>query len=291
MKSVLLNKKSLSNQESFVINSKIYPQVYSLWHHHAEYEVLYIVKHSGTAYVGDKILSYEEGYLMLFCANLPHMLVPKVSQKHAIEESAEEAYVIHFSIEMISKIVDYIPEFRPLKKLFNDWQRGMVFKNTKKNEAILKIMQKIAQDTSFNRMTHFFELLNIIESDEDFEFIANPGYMSSINLPKGRLDKVYENSINNFNDSSICLANVAASINMNKAAFCRYFKKITNKTYFEFLNEIRIGHACKMLIEDKNKNISDIAYSSGFNNMSNFNRQFKLIKGKSPSTYIKLRKF
>jgi AraC-like DNA-binding protein len=78
---------------------------------------------------------------------------------------------------------------------------------------------------------------------------------------------------------------------MNKAAFCRYFKKITNKTYFEFLNEIRIGYACKMLIEDKNQNITDIAYSSGFNNMSNFNRQFKLIKGKSPSTYLKLRKF
>jgi len=78
---------------------------------------------------------------------------------------------------------------------------------------------------------------------------------------------------------------------MNKATFCRYFKKITHKTYFQFLNEIRIGHACKLLIEEENKNITDVAFLSGFNNMSNFNRQFKLIKGKSPSSYLKLRKF
>jgi AraC-like DNA-binding protein len=291
MKSILLNKKNPSHQESFVIHSKIYPHVYSLWHHHTEYEVLYIVKHSGTAYVGDKILPYEEGTLMLFCENLPHMLVPKLDPTDTVEEGVEDAYVLHFSMDTIAKIVDCIPEFKPLNKLFNDWQRGMIFKNVKKNEEILKIMQKITLDDSFNRITHFFELLNIIENDKDFEFIANPGFVNSINLPKGRLEKVYEYSINNFNDSSICLEDVAESINMNKAAFCRYFKKITNKTYFEFLNEIRIGCACKMLIEDKNKNITDIAYSSGFNNMSNFNRQFKLIKGKSPSTYIKLRRF
>jgi AraC-like DNA-binding protein len=78
---------------------------------------------------------------------------------------------------------------------------------------------------------------------------------------------------------------------MNKAAFCRYFKKITHKTNFQFLNEIRIGNACKLLIEEENKNITDVAFSSGFNNMPNFNRQFKLIKGKSPSSYLKLRKF
>ncbi len=78
---------------------------------------------------------------------------------------------------------------------------------------------------------------------------------------------------------------------MNKAAFCRYFKKITNKTYFEFLNEIRIGYACKILIEEENKNITDVAFLSGFNNMSNFNRQFKIIMGQSPSAYLKSRKF
>jgi AraC-like DNA-binding protein len=78
---------------------------------------------------------------------------------------------------------------------------------------------------------------------------------------------------------------------MNKAAFCRYFKTVTNKTYIQFLNEIRIGYACKILIEEENKNITDVAFLSGFNNMSNFNRQFKLVQGMSPSAYIKLRKF
>jgi AraC-like DNA-binding protein len=167
----------------------------------------------------------------------------------------------------------------------------MIFKNVKRNKEVLRIMKEINDGNNYTRMTHFFELLNLLEQDKNFEFIANPGFVNTVNLPKGRLEKVYEYSINNFNDSSICLENIAESINMNKAAFCRYFKKITHKTYFQFLNEIRIGHACKLLIEEENKNITDVAFLSGFNNMSNFNRQFKLIKGKSPSSYLKLRKF
>ncbi len=291
MKSILLNKKSTSHEQSFIIHPKIYPQAYSLWHHHKEYEVLYIVKHSGTAYVGDKIFTYEGGTLMLFCQNLPHMFVPNSNSINKLDEGAEDAYVLHFSIDVINKIIEHIPEFQPLNQLFSNWKRGMVFKNVKKNKDILRLMQEIAEDKGFSRMTHFFELLHLLENNKDFEFIANPGFVNSVNLPKGRLEKVYEYSINNFNDSSICLENIAESVNMNKAAFCRYFKKITNKTYFEFLNEIRIGYACKILIEEENKNITDVAFLSGFNNISNFNRQFKIIMGQSPSAYLKLRKF
>jgi len=291
MKSILLNKTSTSHQQSFIIHPKIYPQAYSLWHHHKEYEILYIVKHSGTVYVGDKIFPYESGTLMLFCANLPHMFVPKLNSENDFDEGVEDAYVLHFSIEIITKIIEYIPEFQPLNQLFNDWKRGMIFRNINKNKEILAIMKEIAEENDFSRMTHFFELLNLLKNNKDFEFIANPGFVNSVNLPKGRLEKVYEYSINNFNDSSICLENIAESVNMNKAAFCRYFKKITNKTYFEFLNEIRIGYACKILIEEENKNITDVAFLSGFNNMSNFNRQFKIIMGQSPSAYLKSRKF
>jgi len=291
MKSILLNKTSTSHDQSFIIHPKIYPQAYSLWHHHKEYEVLYIVKHSGTAYVGDKIFPYEGGTLMLFCANLPHMFVPNSNDIKELDQGVEDAYVLHFSIETINKIMEHIPEFQQLNQLFNDWKRGMIFRNVKKNNDILRIMQEITEATSLSRMTHFFELLDLLEHNKDFEFIANPGFVNSVNLPKGRLEKVYEYSINNFNDSSICLEDIAESINMNKAAFCRYFKKITNKTYFQFLNEIRIGYACKILIESENKNITDVAFLSGFNNMSNFNRQFKIIMDQSPSAYLKSRKF
>lgn len=290
MKSILLNKLSNSQQQSFIIKPKIYPQAYSLWHHHKEYEILYIVKNSGTAYVGDKIFPFEGGTLMLFCANLPHMFVPILNPENNIIKGID-AYVLHFSIETINAVIDCLPEFQSLNNLFNNWKRGMIFKNVKKKKEILSIMKEINEGNNCNKMTHFFELLDLLETDKDFELIANPGFVKSINLQKGRLEKVYEYSINNFNDSSICLEKVAESINMNKAAFCRYFKKVTNKTYVQFLNEIRIGHACKILIEEENKNITDVAFLCGFNNMSNFNRQFKFIKGKSPSTYIKLRKF
>jgi len=290
MKSILLNKISITHRQSFIINSKIYPQAYSLWHHHNEYEILYIVKNSGTAYVGDKIFPYQSGTLMLFSANLPHMFVPILDATNN-NNNGIDAYVLHFSIETINTVIECLPEFQSLHKLFDNWKRGMIFNYVKKNKEILRIMKAINGEDHCLRMTHFFGLLNLLEKDKDFEFIANPGFVKSTNLSKGRLEKVYEYTINNFNDSSICLDKIAASINMNKAAFCRYFKKVTDKTYIQFLNEIRIGHACKILIEEENKNITDVAFLSGFNNMSNFNRQFKLVKGKSPSTYIKLRKF
>jgi len=289
VKSILLNKLSNLQQQSFIIKPRIYPQAYSLWHHHKEYEILYIVKNSGTAYVGDRIFPYQSGTLMLFSANLPHMFVPILDATNNHNKGID-AFVLHFSIETINTVIGCIPEFQSLNTLFNNWKRGMIFNNVRKNKEILKIMKEINGENNYVNMTHFFELLNLLEEDKDFEFIANPGFVKSINHSKGRLETVYEYTINNFNDSSICLDNIAASINMNKAAFCRYFKKVTNKTYIQFLNEIRIGHACKILIEEENKNITDVAFLSGFNNMSNFNRQFKLVKGKSPSTYIKLRK-
>jgi AraC-like DNA-binding protein len=287
MKSILLNKISASQQQSFNIRPKIYPQAYSLWHHHKEYEVLYFVKNSGTAYVGDKTIPYKGGTLLLLSANLPHMFVPKLnSEEHP--DNVIDAYVLHFSYEMINAMIENIPEFKSINNLFNNWKRGMVFNNIKNNKEVFKLMQEINEGSNYKRITLFFELLNLLEMDKSFDFIASAGFVSATSLPKGRLEKVYDFTILNFNDSSISLDNVAESINMNKAAFCRYFKKITHKTYFQFLNEIRIGNACKILIEE-DKSITDVAFLSGFNNMSNFNRQFKLIMGQSPSSFLKLR--
>jgi AraC-like DNA-binding protein len=290
MKSILLNKINHSIQKTFTIYPKIYPQAYSLWHHHKEYEVLYFVKNSGTAYVGDKIIPYQGGTLILLCANLPHMFVPKLnSEDHP--DKVIDAYVLHFSAEIINTMIENIPEFKSINNLFNNWKRGMVFNNIKSNEEIFNLMKAINEGNNFKRITLFFDLLNLLEIDKGFDFIASSGYVNSISLQKGRLEKVYDYSIENFSDSSICLEKVAESINMNKAAFCRYFRKVTHKTYIEFLNEIRIGNACKILLEDENKSVTDVAFLSGFNNMSNFNRQFKIIMGQSPSTYLKLRKF
>jgi AraC-like DNA-binding protein len=89
-------------------------------------------------------------------------------------------------------------------------------------------------------------------------------------------------------NTDISLETISEVANMTKNAFCKYFKKRTNKTYFRFLNELRIEHACKLLIDDNDMAIADIAYKSGFKNLSNFNRQFKFIKGINPNKFRKL---
>ncbi|MEO0473879.1 MAG: AraC family transcriptional regulator, partial [Bacteroidota bacterium] len=118
------------------------------------------------------------------------------------------------------------------------------------------------------------------------EQLASKGYVNAFQRTQNdTLDKIYEYIFQNF-DQSISLEEIAGLANMNPSAFSRYFKRINQKTFSRYVNEIRIGFACRQLMEQKD-NVSTICYESGFNNLSNFNRQFRLIKGISPSEYRK----
>ena len=120
----------------------------------------------------------------------------------------------------------------------------------------------------------------------DFKLLSSEGYVNSFKNTKSKnLDKVYEYIFKNFNQQ-IYLSDVANIANMNPSVFSRFFKRVNRKTFSKYLNEIRIGYACKLLTEQKH-NISAICYESGFNNISNFNRQFKAVKGVPPSEYVK----
>ncbi|HKK46366.1 MAG TPA: AraC family transcriptional regulator, partial [Balneolaceae bacterium] len=121
----------------------------------------------------------------------------------------------------------------------------------------------------------------------DYKILSSAGYINSFNENKdNKILRVYEYIMNNFT-RDVCLDEAALQANMNPSAFSRYFKRIHKKTFTQFLNEIKIGYACKLLIEQK-LNISEICYKSGFNNVSNFNRQFKSLKKTTPTEYIKM---
>ncbi|WP_158250484.1 AraC family transcriptional regulator [Aquimarina sp. I32.4] len=290
MKPILINKKNTSLQESLLIDIKMYRQIYSLWHYHQELEILYITNHKGTAFVGDRVFSFNKSTLIFLGSNLPHMFKPDKSYRIAPNDGME-AFLLHFPINFITSIIQNTPEFNIVKKLLKKAERGIFFENKKKNREIAMVMQNISENKNYDRILHFFKLLKLLAEDNEHHLIASEGYTNSLTLPISRFDKIYEYTMLNFNDPEISLESVANSVFMNKAAFCRYFKKVTQKTFFQFLNEIRISYACKFLHENNiEQNISDIAFLSGYNTISNFNKQFKKIMNISPTEYVNIRK-
>jgi AraC-like DNA-binding protein len=155
-------------------------------------------------------------------------------------------------------------------------------------EEIGNQMKAIVKTSGIEKMLTLIRLLDYMAKTENKQILASTGY-SKIrkSVDFDRFDKAYRYMIDNF-QQNIALGDVSGIVGMTSTSFCRYFKRHTKRSFHTVLNEIRVGHACKLLLEDR-MNISGICYESGFNNVSNFNEQFKKIKGVSPSQYLKMR--
>jgi len=161
---------------------------------------------------------------------------------------------------------------------------GVKFLSVK--DSIIEDIKNIENLDSTMRIIRLIDILNNLSKHKSFKTLSSRGAVINYHKTENkRLDLMYEYVFQNFN-TPISAGDVAEKISMNKSAFSRYFKKIHRKSFTRYLNEIRIGYSCKLLI-DGNESITSIAYLSGFNNISNFNRQFKLIKGESPSYFLR----
>jgi AraC-like DNA-binding protein len=141
----------------------------------------------------------------------------------------------------------------------------------------------LAHKEDMDKLIGLLSVLNRMSKTQDFEFLtSDPIYLNN-NLDSDRIKKVFEYVMQNYKEE-IKLNDIAELASMSESAFSRYFKKRTRKTFSTFLTEIRIEHACKLLQKDKHS-VSEISYESGFNNLSNFNRQFKRVKNTTPLNY------
>ena len=287
MKPISLNKKCTSVRESFIINKNIIPQFYTIWHNHPEVEILYIEKDSGEALIGDTSIPFAANELMLYGPNLPHMFKPKLPNgKHPV--GGVEAIVLHFPAKLVQSALRLIPEFFMVEALLKRSSRGLLFKNENCKKEASVLLKRMLNTEGYEKMLDFIRLLCLLAQQEEYDLIASQGYIDAFNVENVRLEKVYQYIFKHYKRSDITLAEVAKVANMNATAFSRYFKKVTQKTFIQFLNEVRIGYACKVLLEEK-KSIAEVAFACGYNSSSNFNRQFKLIKQLSPSAYLKQR--
>lgn len=252
---------------------------YDKLHQHNEIQISLIVSGEGTFIIGDCVGDFKPNDIFVVGENLPHVFKVDTTQEH-------NAHMISlfFSKNAYGEDFFQLPEFAHLEPFFKESALGIeVLSN--KNELYI-LFEKIKNNSKYKQFISFLDMLNLIVSSK------RKTLSSLINLKKyagdegKRMRDIFQFTMSNFH-RDITLDEIAGIANMTPTAFCRYFKQRTNKTYVNFLIDIRIGHACKLFQKNKDLNITEIAYKSGFNNLANFNRKFKELKGITPSEYRK----
>lgn len=260
------------------------PYFYNDWHYHPELELVYIIKGEGTRFIGDNIARFESGDLVLLGPNLAH--VWKSDEEYFLPQSRKivEAIVIHFPIDFLGSNLWNIPEFSSINKLHEISSRGISF-HISSGHPLRKLLNSIPDLSLFDRLLMLLKILHQLSDFEDKQVLSGiPFVENSQEQQSDRMDKINTFILLNFS-KEIQIEKIALIANMTVASLCRYFKKKTRKSVTEFINEVRIGYACKLLIDGK-YTITDICYQCGYTNSSYFNRQFKKITQINPSQYL-----
>ncbi|WP_372647965.1 AraC family transcriptional regulator [Draconibacterium sp.] len=254
------------------------------WHFHSEYEIVYVLEGIGTRFVADNIEEFSSGDFVLIASNLPHFWKSDTSLYKEDSTKRLKYIVIQFPNEFFQEAMADYPEFYKVKELLKRSGRGISFTKEFADKARKKVL-KVARSDGFDRLSYMLQLLQFMAKSTEYRLLAGEYYqLEKHDFTSSRLTKVMHYLNTNYL-KKVELKDVASVANMHPSAFCRYFKESSGKSLSEFVNEIRIGYACRLLLEGK-MTVSQICFESGFNNLSNFNRAFKKNTGYTPTSYF-----
>jgi AraC-like DNA-binding protein len=282
-----LLEKSIENlHQSYLVKTLKEPFFDPNWHFHPHYQLFTVIKGTGTRFIGDDIRHFNIGDTVFLAPNMPHLWR---SDREYFEKDSQlmtEGIVVYFKEDFLGSEFFEKSEMYDIKTLLKKSERGLDLTGQLKEELV-DDLKNLPVDSGFQGIIKILSILDKLSKSTDYQYIASTSYSNTHKISETeRMRLVHEYVLKHFKEN-INLSTVASLSNMTDAAFCRYFKSRTNKTFSDFVKEIRIGNACKML-QDENKSISQTCYESGYNTVSNFNNQFKSLKGVSPLQYQKL---
>lgn len=258
------------HSEQIVVNQ-------AFWHFHPEVELVYVHKGKGKVHIGNHLSYFNSGQLLLLGANLPHhgfsdRLTAKGSET-----------IVQFKPEFLGGDFLNLPEMKSITTLLERAKKGLMFKSETRKLVGPKI-QQLFEIEGLKRIILLLEILSDLTLSNDYTILNADGYALEItHQDSNKIDIIFKHINSNF-ERQISLDEIASEASMTVPAFCRYFKKVTGKTFTKLVNEYRVVHATKLLSES-NSSITDICFESGFNNFSHFNKSFKEVTGKSASKY------
>jgi AraC-like DNA-binding protein len=280
-----LQKSRIPEGKAFVIQELIAPYFDVNWHFHSEYQLFVVLKGRGTRFVGDQTSIFKEGDMVLTGPNLPHLWKNDAAYHDPSQRLETHGIVIYFPDHFLNNSVFELEEMEAIAKLLQRSSRGIEVQGTTQVE-VRKMMVQLLELKGTSRLLHLLQILDRLAGSSECVAITDAAYINTNKeSEKDRMGQVYEYVMQHF-ASKITLQEVAQLSNLSVSAFSRYFKSRVNKPFSDFLTEVRISHACKLLHES-DQNISEIAFSCGFYTLSNFNKLFRERLHKSPKEYRK----
>ena len=268
---------------SFVFRKDAGKNIRTDWHYHPDYELVYIKNSRGVWLVGDYQGPFVSGDVILMGPNLPHSYRHEKRYLTNDTDSPGEVIAILFLKEILGSTFLTLPEATGINGILKLSERGLRLTGKTKEEAS-KAINSILEKSSGRRLIDLLSVLQLIADNNEYEILASTGFTEqSTGFDNERINAVLEYTFAHYHDQ-ITIEDVAAHIHMSRHSFSRFFKDKTKKTFIQFLTEVRISKACKLLIEE-DMHIAAICYSCGYNNVSHFNHQFKAIIGMSPQEY------
>ncbi|GBU07821.1 AraC family transcriptional regulator [Bacteroidales bacterium] len=287
MKTKNLLQEQLSLSEARPINARVfdYKHFFFPWHMHNEYEIIYIEQGEGTRFIADSISPFFPGDILLVGSNLPHFMKSAPEYECRNNDLRTKGIIIQFEKNFMAHAVSNYPVLKGVKSLLQKSERGLYFPKDS-SQALLRHIKKLPKLSGIKQLTHLLTLLGKMSEIESAHTIGSDHYNNAVSYSSDiRIDKVLSYIRYNYT-AAIKLELLSSMVSMNTTAFCRYFKEKVGKTFVEYMLELRIGYACKLLINNKG-NISQISMECGFNTISHFNQTFKRIAGLSPRDYRK----
>lgn len=271
--------------KSFIVFNEVGTFFPCPWHYHPEYELVLIRKSFGRRMVGDHIGYFDEGDLVFMGPMLPHVWINDPQFSKGEMNYPADGVVIQFVEKFLGEQFMHAPEMDAFQNFLRLSNRGMVILGKTKG-MIAGMMEAMLEMNGLQRLSSLLAIFDILANTHEYEFLASPVFVNNGTFKSSdHFRKINEYIMRNFQED-ISLPEIAGVANMAVTTFCNFFKDHYRVTFVEYLNTIKIGHACKLLSE-RDLNIVQVAYESGFNNLANFNKQFKKFKNMTPSQYKK----
>ncbi|SEL61134.1 AraC family transcriptional regulator [Parapedobacter koreensis] len=282
-KTHIIPKALIPENRSFVVRKQIEPYFDPTFHLHPEFQISYVMEGEGNRFVGDSIKPFKANDLVLIGPNLPHVWRNDNAYFEKDSPLSTTVIVIYFHDHFLGETIHEKAEFESIKHLFQRSQCGIEIAGDTQRR-VSQLMVELLELKGTDSIIQLLKILNTIALSEECHLITGTHSKSyNTEAETDRMNKVYAFIMKNFH-RKIHLEEVASIASMTCTSFSRYFKSRVNQSFSDFLKEIRIEYACKLLKEGK-MNIDRIGYECGFQSLTNFNKQFKAVVGKQPHQY------
>ncbi len=248
------------------------------WHFHPEYELTFITKSHGIRYVGNRMARFTPGDLVLLSPNLPHCW--KNTKNNT---SVSEAIVIQWNKALLGEQWQQKVEFKAISQLLHLSKDGIQFGPSVSNVIFPKLKQ-LLELHGLERLIALLRVLEQLATSQERVYLSNDGFVPSLNAETSSRIECIQNFVRENYLRKITLGEIASLVCMTEEAFCRFFKRTYEKTFFSFLNEYKINLACSLLIDSKLQ-VAEVAFTSGYESLPYFYRQFQKFTGSSPLKY------